>query len=95
MGDTLTVNDGYQHAGEDIVITEAITEAQFRRVEEILGRHPERFKEWSEMFFFTPADTTAGAKLCAYLREQRISHCVERREAFTSHERPSTEGGGE
>lgn len=93
MSDTLTVKDGYQYDGEEVVITQRITEADFREVETILDRDPERFKAWAEMFCFTPPNTPATARLCAYLREQRIAHRVERREAFTP--APATQGGGE
>jgi len=93
MSDTLTIKDGYQHDGGEVVITQAIAEADFREVETILDRDAEQFKAWAEMFCFTPPDTPASDRLCAYLRENQIAHRVERREAYTP--TPATESGGE
>ncbi len=82
MGDTLTVNPGYRQTGESIEISQKLTEAQFRRIEEILCRQPQRFKEWAEEFHFDPGSPGLGDQLREYLREQRIAHSVERRETF-------------
>jgi hypothetical protein len=82
MTHTVTVNPGYRYTGETVEISQKLTEEQFRRIEDILSRPPERFKDWADKFFFDPATPSLGDQLREYLREQRIAHSVERRETF-------------
>jgi hypothetical protein len=82
MSDTFTVNPGYRYAGETIEITQAITEEQYRRIEDILCRAPEHFKAWSEHYVFEPATGGLAEQLRGYLREQQIAHTTERLESY-------------
>jgi hypothetical protein len=95
MGDTPTTKDGYQHDGHTVEITQAITEEQFRRIEEILGHPPARFKDWAETYHFSAPDTATAERLCEYLRGQKVRHAIERRETHTPAERPAGRGGKE
>ena len=82
MTHTFTVNPGYRHSGETVEIPQKLTEEQFREIEDILCRHPERFEESSTSYIFEPGTPGLGDQLRAYLREQRLAHSVERRETF-------------
>jgi hypothetical protein len=82
MTHTATVNPGYRYTSETVEIPQKLTEEQFRRIEAILCRPPERFKDWADKFFFDPQTPALGDQLREYLREQRIAHSVERRETF-------------
>lgn len=82
MSDTFRVNAGYRYAGETIEITQAITEEQFRHIEDILCHQPARFKEWAERFVFEPATGRLAGQLRNYLREQQIAHSTERLETY-------------
>jgi hypothetical protein len=81
MNMTVTRN-GYRYAGESVEIPQSITEAQFRAIEQILGEPPARFKEWAEEFHFEPTDPRRAAALLRYLRDQNISHSIERLEMW-------------
>jgi hypothetical protein len=82
MNNTFRVNPGYHYSGESIEITQAITEEQFRAIEDILCRAPQRFKSWAEHFCFDPATPGLAEHLRAYLREQRIAHTTELLQTF-------------
>lgn len=81
MNMTVTRN-GYRYAGESVEIPQSITEAQFRAIEQILGEPPARFKEWAEKFHFEPTDPRRAAVLLRYLRDENISHSIERLETW-------------
>jgi hypothetical protein len=70
---------GYNDAGHTVEITQKITETQFRAIERILGRPPERFKDWAEKFAFDPPTNAHGARLRSYLRSHGIAHDYEKR----------------
>jgi hypothetical protein len=82
MTDTYRENPGYRYSGESIEITQQISERQFRAIEDILCRRPQRFKGWAEHFCFDPPTPGLAEALRAYLREQRIAHTTERLETF-------------
>jgi hypothetical protein len=73
---------GYYYDGETVEVSQKLTEKQYRKIEDILGRDRERFKEWSAEYQFDPETHGLVEELCAYLREQRIAHSVDRRETF-------------
>jgi hypothetical protein len=77
MGESL--NDGYNDAGHTIEITQRLTEAQFREIERILDRLPERFKGWPDRFVFNPPTNAHGSRLRDYLRSHQIAHGYEKR----------------
>jgi hypothetical protein len=79
---TLAISPGYRYDGETVEISQKLTENQYRKIEGILGRDRERSKEWAAEFHFDPETHGLVEELCAYLREQRIAHSVERRETF-------------
>jgi hypothetical protein len=79
MGETLTVKDGYNDTGQTIEITQQLTEGQFREIERILDRTPERFKGWAELFVFGPPTNAHGSRLRDYLRSEQIAHGYEKR----------------
>jgi hypothetical protein len=79
MGETLTVKDGYNDAGHTIEITQRLTEGQFREIERILDRPPERFKGWPERFVLNPPTNAHCSRLRDYLRSQQIAHGYEKR----------------
>src|SRR6266508_325517 len=56
-----------------------LAEAQFRRLEELIGRQPERFKDWAPSFHFALPLTTEpnSSPAVAYAREQALPHQVE------------------
>jgi len=56
-----------------------LAEAQFRRLEELIGRQPERFKDWAPSFHFTLPLTTGpnSSSALAYAREEALPHQVE------------------
>ncbi len=73
---------GYNDAGQTIEITQKLTEAQFREIERILDRTPERFKGWPERFVFDPPTNAHGGRLRGYLRDNRIAHNYEKRHTW-------------
>jgi hypothetical protein len=75
---------GYNDAGHTVEITQTLTETQFREIEGILGRPPERFKEWAERFVFDPPTNAHGSRLRSYLRNHRIAHGYEKRFAWVA-----------
>ena len=79
---TVTRN-GYRYAGESVEIRQSVTERQFRAIERILGVPPSRFKGWAEKFYFDPPDPRRAAALLRYLRDQNISHSIERLDTWT------------
>jgi hypothetical protein len=93
MASTFRVNPGYRYDGETVEIPQKLTEKQFRKIENILCRRPQRFKSWATAFYFDPATPELAEQLRAYLREQRIAHSTERRETFALEDRPSNKRG--
>lgn len=79
MGNPPTAKDGYNDAGQTVEITQTLTEVQFREMERILHRTPERFKGWPDRFVFDPPSNAHGSRLREYLRSQRIAHNYEKR----------------
>lgn len=77
--------NGYRYDGEDVEILQSITEIQLRAIEQILGEPPARFKEQTEKLYFEPTDPRRATALLTYLREQNISHSIERQETWTPH----------
>lgn len=75
---------GYNDAGHALEITQQITEPQFRAIERILGRPPERFKDWAEKFVFDPPTSGHGARVRSYLRSNGIAHGYEQRFAWVA-----------
>jgi hypothetical protein len=76
------VNPGYRYTRETVEITQKITEAQFRAIEQILGWQPQRFKDWAEFFTFEPATPGVARRLRRYLSEQPIAHTSELLQTF-------------
>jgi hypothetical protein len=70
---------GYTDAGHTVEITQTLTEAQFREIERILDRPPEKFKGWPDRFVFSPPTNAHGSRLREYLRRERIAHGYEKR----------------
>lgn len=79
MGHPPTTKDGYNDSGQTVEITQTLTEVQFREIERILERTPERFKGWADRFVFDPPSNAHGSRLRQYLRSQRIAHNYEKR----------------
>lgn len=80
---TPNLRSGYRYNGENVEIPQAITEAQFRAIGQILGEPPARFKEWAQKFCFEPTDPRRATALLRYLRDHDITHSVERLETWT------------
>jgi hypothetical protein len=78
-----TTRNGYRYAGESVQIEQSITEAQLRAIEQILGERPSRFKEPVQKLYFEPTDPRRAVALLEYLRDQNISHSIERLETWT------------
>ncbi len=74
---------GYTDTGHTVEITQTLTEAQFREIERILDRPPERFKGWPDRFVFDPPTNAHGSRLREYLRSERIAHGYEKRYTWT------------
>jgi hypothetical protein len=86
---TAATRNGYRYDHECIDVEQAITEAQFRAIERILGQPPQRFKEWCDRFYFQSLTREQAADLLAYLAEQQIVHAVELRQIWSSTSTPA------
>ncbi len=92
MTTSYRVNPGYRYTRETIEITQQITEAQFRTIEQILGWQPQRFKDWADFFTFEPSTPSVARRLRRYLSEQPIAHTSELLQTFAIDERKPNRG---
>lgn len=73
-------HNDYEATETCVEVTEGMTEAQFRRVGEILEQPLGRFKGWSRHFVFMvdtdPSEAFTTHVLAEFLREQGLAHKV-------------------
>jgi hypothetical protein len=79
---TAVLKDGYRYDGESVEIDQPLTEPQFRAIEHILGKSPQRFKSYAQAFHFEPSSPDRTSSLLEYLASERITHSTELRQTW-------------